>query len=148
MGFPRQECWSGLPFPSSGDLPDPGTKAASPALAGGLFTAEPAEKSYIYIVMSNSLQPLGPYSPWKSLGQNTGVGSYSLLQGIFLIQWWNPDLLHCRWILSHLSYQESPGPSGRAFLQSPFPEIGFLRGSGSEKPDCQFERYRRCGFDL
>ena len=44
MGFPRQEYWSGLPLPSPGDLPDPGTKAmfpVSPALAGGFFTAEP-----------------------------------------------------------------------------------------------------------
>ena len=32
MGFPRQECWSGLPFPSPGDLPDPGIKPASPTL--------------------------------------------------------------------------------------------------------------------
>ena len=31
MGFPRQECWSGLPFPSPGDLPDPGLEPASPA---------------------------------------------------------------------------------------------------------------------
>ena len=41
MGFPRQEYWSGLPFPSSGDLPDPGIEPASlmsPALAGGFFT--------------------------------------------------------------------------------------------------------------
>ena len=38
MGFSRQECWSGLPFPSLGDLPDPGIKPASPALAGGFFT--------------------------------------------------------------------------------------------------------------
>ena len=41
MGFPRQECWSGLPFPSLGDLPDPRIKPVSPALAGGFFTAEP-----------------------------------------------------------------------------------------------------------
>ena len=34
MGFPRQEYWSGLPFPSSGDLPNPGIEPASPALAG------------------------------------------------------------------------------------------------------------------
>ena len=34
-------------------------------------------------VMSNSLQPNGPYSPWNSPGQNTGEGSHSLLQGIF-----------------------------------------------------------------
>ena len=32
MGFSRQECWSGLPFPSPGDLPDPGNEPGSPAL--------------------------------------------------------------------------------------------------------------------
>ena len=40
MGFPRQEYWSGLPFPSTGDLPDPGIEPASPALAGRFFTTE------------------------------------------------------------------------------------------------------------
>ena len=45
MGFPRQEYSSGLPFPSSGDLPNPGIEfSASPALAGGFFTTEPPEK--------------------------------------------------------------------------------------------------------
>ena len=38
MGFPMQEYWSGLPFPSPEDLPDPGIKPASPTLAGGFFT--------------------------------------------------------------------------------------------------------------
>ena len=47
-GFPKQEYWSGLPFPSPGDLPNPGIKPASPALTGGFFTAEPPGK-YIYI---------------------------------------------------------------------------------------------------
>ena len=41
MGFVRQEYWSGLPFPSPGDLPNPGIKPASPALEGGFFTTEP-----------------------------------------------------------------------------------------------------------
>ena len=41
MGFPRQEYWSGLPFPSPGHLPDPGIEPASPELAGGFFTTEP-----------------------------------------------------------------------------------------------------------
>ena len=41
MRFPRQEYWSGLPFPSPGDLPNPGVEAASPALAGRFFTTEP-----------------------------------------------------------------------------------------------------------
>ena len=40
MGFSRQEYWSGLPFPSPRNLPDPGHKPASPALAGWFFTAE------------------------------------------------------------------------------------------------------------
>ena len=43
MGFPRPEYWSGLPFPSPGDLPSSGIELkslASPALAGGFFTAE------------------------------------------------------------------------------------------------------------
>ena len=44
MGFPRQEYWSGLSFPTPGDLPDPGIKPVSPALAGGFFTTEPPGK--------------------------------------------------------------------------------------------------------
>ena len=40
MGFPRQENWSGLPFPSPEDLPNPGIEPTSPALAGGFFTTE------------------------------------------------------------------------------------------------------------
>ena len=45
MGFfPRQEQWSGLPFPPLGDLPYPGFEPSSPALAGGFFTADPYEK--------------------------------------------------------------------------------------------------------
>jgi len=38
MGFPREEYWSGLPFPSPGDLPNPGIKPWSPALTGGFFS--------------------------------------------------------------------------------------------------------------
>ena len=41
MGFPSQEYWSGLPFPSPGDLPNPGVEPASLALAGRFFTTEP-----------------------------------------------------------------------------------------------------------
>ena len=48
MGFLRQEYWSGLPFPLSGDLPDPGIEPSSPALAGGFFTTEPPGKSLQY----------------------------------------------------------------------------------------------------
>ena len=58
-------------------------------------------------VMSNSLQPHGLYSPWNSSAQNTGVGSLSLLQGIFPTQGLNPGLLHCRRILYQLSTAQS-----------------------------------------
>ena len=44
MEFPRQESWSGLPFPSPEDLPDPGIKPMSPVLAGRFFTTEPPGK--------------------------------------------------------------------------------------------------------
>ena len=44
MGFSWKEYWSGLPFPSPGDLPDPGIEPASPALAGSVFTAVPQGK--------------------------------------------------------------------------------------------------------
>ena len=52
-------------------------------------------------VMSDSLR-------LHCLGQNTGVGSLSLLQGIFSIQGSNPGLPNCRRILYHLSYKGSP----------------------------------------
>ena len=49
MGFPRQECWSGLPFSSSGDLPNPGiepTSPVSPGLSGEFFTTECWERGF------------------------------------------------------------------------------------------------------
>ena len=52
--------------------------------------------------------PHGLYSSWNSPGQNTGVGSCSLLQRIFPTQEFNPGLPHFRWILYQLSHQGSP----------------------------------------
>ena len=46
-GVLQQEYWSGLPFPPPGHLPDPGIKPTSPALAGGLFTAESPGKPLV-----------------------------------------------------------------------------------------------------
>ena len=59
-------------------------------------------------VVSDCLLPRGLYSPWNSPGQNSGVGSLSLLQGIFPTQGRNPGLLHCRRILYQLSHKGSP----------------------------------------
>ena len=58
--------------------------------------------------MSDSLWPHGLYNPWNSLGQNTGVGSFSLLRGIFTTQGSNPGLPHCRWILLPAEPQGKP----------------------------------------
>ena len=63
-------------------------------------------------VMSDSLQPHGLYSPWNSPGQNTGVGSLSLLQGIFPAQGSNSGLPHYRRILYQLSHKGSLCPGG------------------------------------
>ena len=51
--------------------------------------------------------PHGLYSPWNTLGQNTEVGSLSLLQGIFSSLGLNPGLPHSRWILYQLSHKGS-----------------------------------------
>ena len=85
MEFYRPEYWSGYPFPSPGDLPNPGTEPRSPAVQADSLPAEPPGKP-----------------------KNAGVGSLSLLQGIFLTQESNQGLLHCRRILYQLSYQVSP----------------------------------------
>ena len=72
---------SGLPFPSPGDLPNPGIEPRSPALQVDTLPSESQRKP-----------------------KNTGMGSLSLLQGMFLTQELNRGLLHCRWILYQLSY--------------------------------------------
>ena len=69
-------------------------------------------ESESHSVMSNSLQPHGLYSPWSSPGQNTEVGSHSLLQGIFPTQGWNPGLPHCRQILLPAEPQGKPKNTG------------------------------------
>ena len=66
------------------------------------------KESESHSVVSDSLWPHGLYSPWNSPGQNTGVGSLFLLQGIFPTQGSNPGILHCRQILYQLSHRRSP----------------------------------------
>ena len=58
-------------------------------------------------VVSNPLQSHGLYNPWNFPGQNIGVGSLSLLQGIFPTQRSNSGLLHCRGILYQLNHKEA-----------------------------------------
>ena len=84
MEFARQEHWSGLPFPTPGDLPALGIEPrylASPALAGGFFTTAPPGKPFAYAWLLSHVQFL---CSRDFPGKNTGVGCHFLLQGIFL----------------------------------------------------------------
>ena len=85
MEFSRQEYWSGQLCPPPGDLSNSGIEPRSPTLQE-----------------DSSMSEL-PGKP-----KNTGEGSLSLLQGIFPTQGLNLLLLHCRWILYHLSHPGSP----------------------------------------
>ena len=76
-------------------------------------------ESESHSVVSDSLRPHGLQSQWYSLGQNTGVGSLSLLQGIFPTQGSKPSLPHCRQILYQLSHKgSSRTPEGVAYCFS------------------------------
>ena len=82
-------------------------------------------------VVSNSLRPDGLYSPWNSPGQNTGVGSLSLLQGIFSTQGSNPGLPLCRQILYQPSLPGKPKNTevgSLSILQRIFPTQELNRG--------------------
>ena len=92
-------------------LSEPETSAPSLGSVNGLsYTMDivAAVNSESRSVVSSPLRPHGLYSPWNSPEQNTRVGSFSLLQGIFPTQGWNPGLQHCRWILYQLSHERSP----------------------------------------
>ena len=129
VGFSRQEYWSGWPFPSPGDLPDPGTEPvclASPAPTGGLFTTATSGKPDFRILKRvaisfsrGSSQPRNRTQASHIAGRfltsratrepkNTGVGSLSLLQWIFPTQESNQGLPYCRQILYRLNCQGSP----------------------------------------
>ena len=82
-------------------------------------------------VVSNSLWPHGLYSPWNSPGQNTGVGSLSLLQGIFPTRESNPGLPRCRWILYQLSHQGKPNVPKVLLLCRPLLSLGAHRAQFS-----------------
>ena len=70
-------------------------------------------RSENHSVVSDSLQLHGLYSPWNSPGQNTGVGSLSLLKGIFPMQGSNPGLPHCR----RISLPAEPPGKSKVWLE-------------------------------
>ena len=94
--------WVAVPFSRGSSQPRDWIQLSS--LAGEYFGNESESCS----IVSNSLQPHRLYNPWNSPGQNTRVGSSSLLQGIFSTQGLSPGLLHCGGMFYYLSHQGSP----------------------------------------
>ena len=113
IGFPRQEYWNGLLFPSPGDLPHPGIKPQSPTLQPPGKMLKHAGVSGIQIICKckqlqnqllsaqscltllrfHGLYPARLLCPWYFPGKNTGVGCHFLLQVLP-----SPSLLSCRTI--------------------------------------------------
>ena len=108
-----ERCW-GLPLVWEGARFQPSPSSTSvfcphTALGSrGRIWAMRGKKCKVKVAQScRTLRPID-YSPWNSPGQNTGVGSLSLLQVIFPTQGSNPGLPHCRRILYQLSFKGSP----------------------------------------
>ena len=92
MGFSRQGYWSGLPFPPSGDLPDPGIEPMSlmsSALWVCVCECSVVSESFVTLWAVACQDPLSMDFP----GKDIGVGCHFLLQGIFPTQGSNPCLL-------------------------------------------------------
>ena len=138
-GFSRQEYWSGLPFPSPGDLPDPGIEPGSPALEADALTSEPPGKPQEFdiwlsvylcnkvvfcLVTKSYLTLCDPWSmaprllfPWDFPDKNVGVGCHFLLQGIFPTQGLNPWLLN--WHVDSLALSHLGSPCNKV-------QVGYL----------------------
>ena len=104
MGFSKARIleWVAMPFSKGSSWPRYWTHGIS-WVTGKFFTAESESHS----VMSNSSRSHRLYSPWNPLGQNTEIGSLSLLQGIFPTQGLNPGLPQCMQILYQLGLKGS-----------------------------------------
>ena len=98
-------------------------------LVGTIGKTKLSSTSLIVTVTQSCLALCGPMdldsSPWNSPGQDAGVGSLSLLQGIFPTQGSNPGLPHCRRIIYQLSYKGRP-----RILEWPFPSPADLPNPG------------------
>ena len=120
-GFSRQEYWSGLPCPLSGDLPDLRIEphllcplhwpvGSLPLMPPGksFFSSYCAQHSVVSLCDPMDCRPPGCSVLEDSWGRNTEVGCHALLQGIFPTQGLNPGLPHYRQILYCLSHRGSP----------------------------------------
>ena len=129
MGFSRQEYWSGLPFPSPGDLPNPGIEPGSPALYADTLLSEPQGKSPSPWVQLNLL--CDPQSPcdlvslpsWLTLFHSP-VNHTAPDTLVFLVQWTHQVSLHLSPLYNLLIFSAYNAPHTdipKAFIQeSPF----------------------------
>ena len=106
----QSQCGVELAFPAGGESFDNGIPASFRVCPLSFLCAvfHEESESTSRSVVSDSLGPHGLYSPWNSPGQYTGVGSLSLLQGIFQTQGSNPGFLYCWRFLYQLSHKGSP----------------------------------------
>ena len=96
MGFSKQECWSGLPFPSPGDLPDPGIEPRSPALQAGALPSEL------------------PGKPWNTQKNYTKKDPHDPDNDDGVITHLEPDILECeiKWALGSITMNKASGDDG------------------------------------
>ena len=114
MGFPRQEYWSALQFPSPGGLPNPGTEPTSPPLAGRFFTAEPPGKPYCFQKTTSDVS-LGPNR--DRLEIERGTSNDHLFRTAIRIRVWSglPNhriTIYCKIYLYVVHFGSSTGRTG------------------------------------
>ena len=120
MGFSRQEYWSGVPFPSPGDLPDPGIKPKFPPQTGGFFTTG---------------------SPGKPMCRHEHSTAQNFIPELLR--------LNC-WPMWDTSWSDTNLPLPLLFrLQSCFVSLfTLIHDNSGREPACQCRRHNRCGLDI
>ena len=116
MGFPRQKHWSGLPFPSPQDLPNPGIKSVSPALAGGFFTTEPPGRPNIICYFTS--KPRGPLFTmniiihlcptahvYLQMPKESQIHSCSFCHWLMFLWYWEESSPSLAWLSPYLPVQ-------------------------------------------
>ena len=116
MGFSRQESWSGLLFPSPGDLPDPGIEPGSPALEADALTTEPPGKPWYGEIGADKRSSL------------SGTGAMQQQQGcpVAGLQRGSPFLHLMRMVPPRTGHQSSPRQNIYSFRSLSFLKLHFI----------------------
>ena len=136
VGFSRQEYWSGLPFPSPGDLPDPGTEPGPPALQADTLPSKPPGKNLLYswVLLQKNFTRTPTHlnvhiSPWKTYvvkpKSYESPWNYRHIKFYLIINIW----LHLESNLASLMAQWVKNPPAMQEIQEMW-----IRSQGQEKP--------------